>query len=249
MVYENANPPALVSAKTNSAESWSFGRFSRRCSWLQKFTILQLVKSFATYQPIMLNGRALKSGDRECADRWQIIDRIISSGDMHNLLDLGCAEGYFIREAASQRKCIALGVDADIRRVTVARSIASYEGIIGAAFLLAYITPEFVQQLPEFDVVLFFSVLHHVICERGLDEARALMNAIRSRTRKKMIFDMGQSNETEFAWAKVLPSMDPDPTTWITQFLKDCGFSSVDVVGESEGYHRTHRRILFVATP
>jgi SAM-dependent methyltransferase len=249
MVNGNASPSTLVSKKTNSDESWSFGRFSRRCSWLQKFTILQLVKSFATYQPVVLNGRELKSGDRECADRWQIVEKIISSGNIHNVLDLGCAEGFFIREAASQKKCIALGVDADIRRVTVAQSIASYEGIIGAAFLLANITPEFVRRLPEFDVVLFFSVLHHVMYERGLDEAQKLMNAIRSRTRKKMVFDMGQSNETEFSWAKVLPSMDPDPTTWITQFLRDCGFSSVEVVGESEGYHRTHRRILFVATP
>jgi len=40
-------------------------------------------------------------------------------------LDLGCAEGYFVQEAAKSFGCVAIGVDADIRRLTVARTTSS----------------------------------------------------------------------------------------------------------------------------
>ena len=44
-----ANGPAKL-------EGWNFGTFSRRISLLQKFTLMQQVKSFGTYQPVELGG-------------------------------------------------------------------------------------------------------------------------------------------------------------------------------------------------
>jgi hypothetical protein len=82
-----------------------------------------------------------------------------------------------------------------------------------------------------------------------MDEARRLMQVIRSKTTKKLIFDMGQSNEVDYVWARVLPAMEPDPPTWIAEYLKDCGFSSVEILGETDGYYQVHRRTLFIATP
>ncbi len=232
-----------------TSPTWSFGQFSRPCRWLQKFTISRLVRSFGTYQPVTLAGSVLAAGDRGCVERWLMMERVLSGADAGSVLDLGCAEGYFTRRAAAAVNGIALGIDGDIRRVTVAQSIASYEGISGVGFLHAQIAPEFVAKLPMFDVVIFLSVLHHVMSADGVDAARRLMQILRTRTIKRLIFDMGQSNETQFDWAKTLPPMEPDPVVWIADFLIQCGFSSIEVLGQSEGYQRLHRRALFAATP
>jgi SAM-dependent methyltransferase len=228
--------------------SWNFGRFSRRSAWLQKFTIARLARSFGTYQPVTLDGAVLAEGDRGCAARWQLMESAFARFDVASVLDLGCAEGYFTRRAAA-KNCVALGVDGDIRRVTIAQSVAFYEGASGVGFLHARIDPAFVAKLPRFDLVIFLSVLHHVIGEQGMDAAHRLMQAVRSRTVKTLIFDMGQSNETQFAWARTLPAMEPDPAAWIADFLRRCGFSSVQMLGESEGYQRLHSRALFMAAP
>jgi SAM-dependent methyltransferase len=235
-------------SETHTNDGWTFKTFTPGTLWLQKFTLSRIVKSFATYQPIILDGRELRRGSRACADRWRLIERVIAESDSESVLDLGCAEGYFVREAA-KRKRVALGVDGDLRAITIGQTLASLERISGAAFMHAVITPKLVRQLPQFDSVIFLSILHHVFNELGAEDAREMMEAIRTRTRKRLIFDMGQSNETTYPWAKILPPMEPDPGTWISHFLRQCGFSAVEVVGESEGYNQAHARLLFAATP
>jgi hypothetical protein len=59
------------------SEGWTFGRFATRHTWLQRLMISQMVKSFGTYQPVKLAGREIKTGDRECAGRWTMIEEAI----------------------------------------------------------------------------------------------------------------------------------------------------------------------------
>ena len=235
-----------VSSETS--EGWTFKPLAPGTRWLTKLILSRLVKSRGTYQPIILNGRVLRQGGRDCVARWSVIDSIMVETDSQSMLDIGCAEGYFVRHAAKHGR-VALGIDGDIRSITIAQSLALLEGLSGAAFMHLFITPEIVRSLPQFDTVIFLSVLHHVLTDRGPDEAHKLMQAIHSATRKRLIFDMGQSNETTYPWSKILPPMVPDPASWISQFLLDCGFSSVQVIGQSDGYLQAHPRLLFVATP
>jgi O-antigen chain-terminating methyltransferase len=177
-----------------------------------------------------------------------VIADALAGLDAGSFLDLGCAEGYFVMQAA-RRGWIALGVDGDLRRLAVAQNVALCDGLSRAGFLHGSITAGFVRKLPCFDVVLFLSVLHHVMCEQGVSGASELLRAIRSRTGMRLIFDMGQSNETTYDWAPLLPRMDPDPATWITGLLESCGFSSVRIIGETQGFMGAHPRHLFLAEP
>ena len=177
-----------------------------------------------------------------------IISSVLSESAA-TVVDLGCAEGYFVSRAAQDFGCFALGVDADVRRLTIAQDLNVINKNANAGFMYAQITMDFLRKMPSFDVVIFLAVLHHVMYENGVDYAREFMQCIREKTKKALVFEMGQSNETSMAWAKQLPDMGADPHQWIREFLLSCGFSDVVKAGETDAYHSESRRGVFVARP
>lgn len=217
---------------------------------LHRFVITRLARSYEAYQPVRIGNRKLADGARLCLDRWSQIERILQRTNAKSMLDLGCAEGYFVQQAAL-RGCVAIGVDADVRRLTIAQNTSILNGATGAGFLYSQIDVDFIEALPCFDVTLFLSVLHHVIQARGVDYAGQIMKSILKRTRLGLVFDMGQSNEAvpPNDWSRILPQMEPNPKTWIVNFLKEVGFSEVEVLSDSDTYGSAERRHLFFCRP
>jgi O-antigen chain-terminating bifunctional methyltransferase/kinase len=215
---------------------------------LHRFVVRRLIKQLEPYHPISMDGKVVSEGERHCSDRWDVISKVLSEKP-DTVLDLGCAEGYFVSRAAREYGCFTLGVDADVRRLTVAQELNVINKNDRAGFMYANITPEFLRKLPPFDVVIFLAVLHHVMYEHGVDYAREYMKSIRDKTRKALVFEMGQSNETSMYWASHLPDMGADPHQWIAEFLLSCGFSKVEKAGETDAYHSNFRRGVFVARP
>jgi len=215
---------------------------------LHRFTMRRLAQSFLPYQPVRIGTHQLASGARTCSDRWALIERVLNRTGATSLLDLGCAEGYFVQQAAS-RGCIAVGIDADVRRLTIAQNTSLLNRIEGAGFVYSHITTETIEKMPSFDVVLCLSVLHHVMYEHGVDHAKKLMKAILKRTRMGLIFDMGQSNEVTHNWSSLLPTMLPSPETWIAQFLREVGFSQIETLGQTDAYKSTVHRVVFFCLP
>lgn len=215
----------------------------------QKFVVRQLVKTYEPYHPVFLGEERIAEGQRACIDRWSMIREKVEPLAPKSVLDLGCAEGYFVQQAAKSFDCIAVGVDADIRRLTIARAAISLSNLDGAAFFGGTIDEKLLKKLPPFEIVIFLSVLHHVMYEHGIDYSRTLLSAIRARTLKCLVFDMGQSNETSHEWSSLLPPMQPDPESWIKDLLLSAGFSSVEAVGQTDAYKSSANRILFVARP
>jgi cyclopropane fatty-acyl-phospholipid synthase-like methyltransferase len=218
-------------------------------SRLFEYAFRRIAKSFRSYQPISLHGHPLQPGQRNCLDRWTVIAASMQTHAVSSLLDLGCAEGYFVRRAAQEFGCFALGVDADSSRILVAQTCVLLDRVAGAAFTLADIDAGLLQKLPNFDAVLFLSVMHHVMYEHGIDHARRLLVAIRARTQKFLIFDMGQSNETRNEWARLLPDMGSDPASWIADFLRSAGFTDVEKLCETDSYQNEAARTVFLARP
>jgi SAM-dependent methyltransferase len=216
--------------------------------FLHKFAIRRMIKDIQPYHPISIEGEVISNGERGCSDRWAVINEVVSK-DQGSVLDLGCAEGYFVQRVAREYGCFVLGVDADVRRLTIAQDVNVLNKNERAGFMYAHITPEFLGKLPTFDTVIFLSVLHHVMYEHGLDYARDFMKLIREKTAKSLIFDMGQSNEITMQWAPLLPDMGPNPQEWIAEFIRSCGFSVVVKMGETDAYRSNVSRAVFVAHP
>ncbi len=216
--------------------------------FLHKAVIRRLIKQIEPYHPISIQGKPIANGERGCSDRWAVISEVVSKCP-NTVLDLGCAEGYFVCRVARDYGCFVLGVDADVRRLTIAQNVSLLNKSERAGFMYAHITPDFLRKLPRFNVVIFLSVLHHIMYEHGVDYAREFMKIIREKTAKSLIFDMGQSNETSMHWATLLPDMGPNPHEWIAEFIRSCGFSEVIKAGETDAYQSSSRRAVFVANP
>jgi cyclopropane fatty-acyl-phospholipid synthase-like methyltransferase len=215
---------------------------------LYKRAVRRLAKSYSPYHPIFLGAKRIAQGERACVDRWETIAAHMRATGAKTLLDLGCAEGFFVQQAAKSG-CLAVGVDADVLRLSLAQAAATLNRVQGAGFIYAELTPKFIDSLPAYDVVLFLSVLHHIMYEQGVGPAREYMTRLRAKVGQFMIFDMAQSNETRHAWASLLPDMGADPHAWIAEFLRSAGFQSVEKIGETDSYQGPVRRALFRIAP
>jgi SAM-dependent methyltransferase len=211
------------------------------------FIIKVIAKVIGAYHPVILNDSVVSTGERSCSDRWEKIKIIMEDNKVKSVLDLGCAEGFFVHSAAKELSCFSLGIDADIRRLNLASNSALINEIENCGFIYMEIVKENIEKLPESDVIIFLSVLHHVMYEKGEDEALSLLKSIKKITNKVMFFDMGQSNEGTQEWATLLPDMGDDPLEWIKAFLLKAGFSKIVDLGLTDSYRTSTKRHYFAA--
>jgi SAM-dependent methyltransferase len=127
--------------------------------------------------------RAVQFARLPSGDRWATIAANLRAAGAKTLLDLGCAEGYFVQQAA-KCGCLAVGVDSDVLRLSLAQASATLNRVQGAGFIYAELTPEFIDMLPTYDAVLFLSVMHHIMYERGVDYAREYMRRLKPKVGK-----------------------------------------------------------------
>ena len=200
------------------------------------------------YEPVEIGGRRYAE-KREAELRWQGVAAAIRQYAAGNLLDIGCAEGWFLRRAAMEFGCFAIGVEADDRRVLLGEIARLHDGAARIAVLKATLTPEDIQKLPACDIVLCLSVLHHVIRRGGRAEAEKFLHAIATRTKKALLFEMGTSDETELAWTSELPQMPAGQQQFVEEMLGACGFLNVRVIASTPGLKGDVPRLLFAAEP
>src|SRR5689334_19738228 len=124
------------------------GGLNRSTRTLFRLALKRLTGSFEVYHPVASNGRALSAGQRGCEDRWKLIEREIQRVGAASLLDLGCAEGYFVRRAATDMRCFSLGIDADVRRLMVAQTAVVLDRSHRAGYMLAEIDFDLLERLP-----------------------------------------------------------------------------------------------------
>ena len=214
-----------------------------------RFAVRRFIKSYRAYHPVRFEGRLLQHGRRDSEHRWSLIRREAEACGARSLLDIGCAEGYFTQRAARELGCFSLGVDFSTQKLTVAQNINTLERNEGVAFMYGHINVASLSCLPKFDIVLFLSVLHHVIRRQGVDYSRELLSAIRSKTRKVMLFDMGGKRRLLEPWGENLPNTGEELSAWIGALLSSAGFSQVDLIGHAAAGKQGWPRLMFREIP
>jgi len=216
----------------------------------QKIAYIAVTFSYRKhYQPLVGHENVLSEGERDCETRWKSICRALEPLGIKNLLDIGCGEGYYVIHSAREPNCSAFGIEADSSRVCIAQNQISYLGVSRAAVIRDEVSLESVDALPIFDVILLLSVAHHIMFSFGEDYCREFIKQLRGHTRKALIFEMGQSDETSAAWAKALPDMGDDPHEWIRKFLLSCGYRDVVKIATTKSYFGDRDRAMFIAYP
>lgn len=202
------------------------------------------------YHPLGSYGGAEKGRSAETFERrWEMLSTALSEYGAANFCDLGCAEGYYVRNAAREHKIFALGIDRNTTMLRRATAVSLLDADLSCAFMQLELTSKTLYMVPSFDAISCMSVLHHIIRRRGMKEAKSMLRAIASKTRKFFIFDMGSPEETENHWAKHLSALAGDVENNIAKMLTECGFRNVRVVGHSDGYNSTAQRPMFVGEP
>lgn len=190
-----------------------------------------LTYSQGSYQPLLRAGQFSGADPRSCDTRWRIIEPHLPS-DARTAIDLGCSYGYFCLKLA-ERGMTTLGVDNLAPTLDVAWRQARLNGRQRVGFINDTISHEFVDRLPVFDVVIFFSLMHHLMYLNDVAWARELLRRLRPKIGKAMFFDMGHSREPGHEWSRLLPDMGPDPDAWIVRFLAENGFPRSRIIGHA----------------
>lgn len=148
-----------------------------------------------------------------------------------SVLDLGCSGGYFSLNIASEANHV-LGVDGDPEVIRQNIALAREKGVGNVKFVEASLTRQFISVLPQYDIVLFLSVFHHMLgasdaydwnSEELRSEAFDTLGEIRKKARV-LVFEMGYPDEG-YDWSTKLPPMVPDPVTWIVANIFGDDFS------------------------
>ena len=119
------------------------------------------------YEPIEIAGRTIE-GKREIQERWNAILDVLKNHDAKSVLDFGCAEGWFLRQAAKIRGCFAIGIEVDDLRVMRGEIARLCDRAERTAVIKARLETADVIGLPKCDVVLCLSVVHHIMYREGV---------------------------------------------------------------------------------
>lgn len=109
-------------------------------------------------------------------DRWEYIEPRVRAAS--SVIDIGCAEGFFTRKAASAG-AFSVGIESERERVSRARERA--DALDNCAFMCAILSPETVRQLPQVDTILLMTVHHHWEQAYGLDAAERMFQVVLDR--------------------------------------------------------------------
>lgn len=131
------------------------------------------IRDFATYEPTL----EYRTGRVDNDDRWRVIQSQLQT-EYDTLLDIGCADGYFVGRAA-EASLDALGLDQNHDRLEEARRRLG--STTGVEFRHQSITPTSVDELPETDVTLFLTVHHHWVRQFGWDAAADMFRTVCDR--------------------------------------------------------------------
>jgi 2-polyprenyl-3-methyl-5-hydroxy-6-metoxy-1,4-benzoquinol methylase len=207
----------------------------------------EIVRRRGLYEPVEIGGRLL-AGNRETDQRWAAIARIIEETGSTSLLDLGCAEGRFLRRAAVELGCFAIGVDMSPGSVLVGEIARLHDGVDRVAIMKARLDPEDVAKLPSCDVVICLSVLHHVIRKRGLAVGKAFLAALTGLARKAAIIEVGRIDILlrDGFHAGAPPAA---PADYVRALMSEAGLSDIRLVATTDAVRQNDVRLLFVGTP
>jgi cyclopropane fatty-acyl-phospholipid synthase-like methyltransferase len=182
--------------------------------------------------------------------RFQEIKKASAEVNAQNLLDIGCAEGYMIGRAARELGLFAVGLEMDRQRIRVGNAQSELNNDMNYGIIPSSAEPGLLDKVPVFDLVVCFSVLHHVIRHHGYESGINFLKSIKSRTRFRFLFDMGSPDETDNdpEWGNVLAFLKGDIVAKNKEMLESAGFVDVTHVGDTPGYIKSAKRPLFVCS-
>lgn len=194
------------------------------------------LQSRRRYHPRLGADGLFAGGERAHRERLDIIEREVDVSGK-SVLDLGCSGGFFSFSLAPRAARI-VAVDADRSVIEQNRDAARRLGRSNIEFVCERITPQFLDALGQYDVVLFLSVFHHILVNsdtydwtdaQGASSATALLRAVAARVKDTYVFEMGRPDES-FDWATKVRARIGEPRQWVPEHVFGPAFAQVQVL-------------------
>lgn len=187
-----------------------------------------------------------KNGSRKESDiRWKLIKKKIIKDKTRNILDLGSAEGFFIKKI-SNMGIFSLGIEGDERRFLVSNHSGKGNKYKNYAIVLNEISPKLIKSLPVFDSILYLSVHHHILANQGKHKANLILKEIFKKCKKSMFFESAMHNEESKNWNKNYKlNLKNITENNLRLFFKKLGAKKVEIIGYTEAYNKGYSRPLF----
>ena len=156
-----------------------------------------------------------------------------------------------IGRAAKDCGVFAVGLERDWDRTKVGHARSQLGKEYGFGIVPMTVDSRSLVGLPMFDVVICFSVLHHVIRHQGMEEGREFLKSLASITGKCFLFDMCSPEETanDPEWGNVLSFLRGNVVDKTAQLLWNAGFSKVTHIADTPGYVAPGIRPMFICEP
>ena len=185
---------------------------------------------------------------RDCEDRLQEIVRAIDISRITSYLDVGSQLGFYVFRLADQNgRMIAQGVEKNRVACAYANALTRLNGVRNVSFTRAEMTGGFARSIPNYDLISFMSVFHHVVHFDGFEAADAIMRELYRKCGRFFVFETGQFDEKGYYWSEDLSFMGDDPTRWIEQYLLHIGYDDVKLLALCGTHLSDRKRGLFLA--
>jgi O-antigen chain-terminating methyltransferase len=165
------------------------------------------------YQPIYGHSELSDNASRTSEDRVAHIVRVYDLISSHlkrplRVLDIGCAQGFFSFSLA-EKGATVVGIDMDPKNIDVCESLKALYPQFDTNFRVDR-AENVIRGLQDgqFDIVLGFSVLHHIVNDNGFYYALDLVKHLADRS-GLLIAELALKSEPLY-WAKYLPENERD---------------------------------------
>lgn len=136
--------------------------------------------------------RVYQTSQKDLDQRWSMIGPYIAETD-NTALDIGCAEGGITNRLA-EHGCFSIGIDTDGDRLDMAIDRYGLNERVG--FMRHVVTPDNIEKLPEFDVIILLTIYHHWGNEFGWRTAREMLQTLGEKSDKLVIELPGSESST-----------------------------------------------------
>jgi hypothetical protein len=175
--------------------------------------------------------------------RWKLIKNKLVKSKVKNLLDLGSAEGFFLKKT-TKLNIMSLGIEADERRYFLSNSLSEKNKIYGV--INSTIKSKLIKLLPIFDATLYLSVHHHISASLGHKEANKILVEIFKKTKKSLFFETAMKDEKSKSWNrnydKILQHITEEN---VKNFFIKLGCKKIQILGYTNSYNKGYKRPLF----
>ena len=195
---------------------------------------------------VFRTGHQAKDRERTLA-KWELIRSNLPEKP-GSLLDIGCAEGFFVH-GASNLGWVAWGVEGK-RLPTVKHSLRKpVRGKSGDVFFsVGVIDGENVKHLPKFDVILLLSTFHKMCKVFGLERAYSIFDGLLKACNKALFFETAGRNSRYGDNVRIFEKeYDVDSIqSWVEGLVARTPGWKVRYIGKTHYVGRDRHRLMFL---